>query len=136
MGSLLNDPKVLGFDTDIETMADGVVIMLLLSFGWPMIMHNCSRRGFRLTFESHPQIINHTVQWSILNAISVLAEMSRMPFLNARGAKMKSIWAKRSGDQGVVKPSVAVSLKVHFLLSGFWNNVFMITKSAKRQKSI
>ena len=77
-----------------------------------------------------------TMLWSLLNAISVLAEISRMLFLKARGAKMKSIWAKRSGDQGAVKPSVAVSLKVHFLLVGFRNNVFMIRKSAKRQKSI
>ena len=64
-----------------------------------------------------------TMLWSLLNAISVLAEISRMLFLKARGAKMKSIWAKRSGDQGAVKPSVAVSLKVHFLLVGFRNNL-------------
>ena len=48
------------------------------------------------------------MQWSLLIAVSVLAVTSRMLFLKARGARIKSIWANRSGVQGAVNPSVVL----------------------------
>ena len=51
-----------------------------------------------------------------INAISALEETSRMLFLKARGARTKSICAKRSGDHGALNPfSQNLSLKVHVL---------------------
>ena len=53
-----------------------------------------------------------------------------------RGARIRSIWANLLGDQGLEKPSVVVSLKVHLNLSGFRNRVFITIKLLKTQKSI